>query len=91
MLVNNRAYLCRHQYNWDGLLTALHLAALAQTGMRLSELVDQSFQTYPQLLRNVRVEDRDRRKAGNSEVATSDRTAKQQWATKDEFSPRLWH
>jgi len=26
-------------------------------------LVDQSFQTYPQLLRNVRVEDRDRRKS----------------------------
>lgn len=30
-------------------------------GVPLSELVDQSFQTYPQLLQNVRVEDRDRR------------------------------
>jgi phosphoglucosamine mutase len=32
-----------------------------QSGISLSQLVDQSFQTYPQLLRNVRVEDRDRR------------------------------
>jgi phosphoglucosamine mutase len=55
--------LCRHySMTGDGLLTALHLAALVQrSGARLSELVDQSFQTYPQLLRNVRVEDRDRR------------------------------
>ena len=46
----------------DGLLTALHLACLVQrSGCTLSELVDQSFQTYPQLLKNVRVEDRDRR------------------------------
>lgn len=57
--------LCRHySITGDGLLTALHLAALVRrAGMRLSELVDQSFQTYPQLLRNVRVEDRDRRKS----------------------------
>jgi len=36
--------LCRHySITGDGLLTALHLAALVrQTGMRLSELVDQS-------------------------------------------------
>ncbi len=56
--------LCRHySITGDGLLTALHFAALVRrAGMRLSELVDQSFQTYPQLLRNVRVEDRDRRK-----------------------------
>ena len=55
--------LCRHySVTGDGLLTALHLAALVRrAGVRLSELVDQSFQTYPQLLRNVRVEDRDRR------------------------------
>jgi len=55
--------LCRHySMTGDGLLTALHLAALVQqSGARLSELVDQSFQTYPQVLRNVRVEDRDRR------------------------------
>lgn len=46
----------------DGLLTALHIASLVQrSGVSLSELVDQSFKTYPQLLRNVRVEDRDRR------------------------------
>jgi phosphoglucosamine mutase len=32
-----------------------------EAGVSLSELVDQSFQTYPQLLRNVRVVDRDRR------------------------------
>jgi len=44
------------------LLTALHLAALVrQSSNSLAELVDQSFQTYPQVLKNVRVEDRDRR------------------------------
>lgn len=55
--------LCRHySMTGDGLLTALHLAALVRiSGVRLAELVDQSFQTYPQLLRNVRVVDRDRR------------------------------
>ncbi len=55
--------LCRHySVTGDGLLTALHLAVLVQrSGGRLSELVDQSFTTYPQLLRNVRVEDCDRR------------------------------
>ncbi|MBD0385098.1 MAG: phosphoglucosamine mutase [Nostoc sp. C3-bin3] len=55
--------LCRHYaVTGDGLLTALHIAALVkETGVSLSELVDQSFQTYPQLLRNVRVVDRDRR------------------------------
>jgi phosphoglucosamine mutase len=55
--------LCRHYaVTGDGLLTALHIAALVkEAGIPLSELVDQSFQTYPQLLRNVRVIDRDRR------------------------------
>lgn len=55
--------LCRHHgVSGDGLLTALHLTALVQqSGISLAELVDQSFQTYPQLLKNVRVEDRDRR------------------------------
>jgi phosphoglucosamine mutase len=55
--------LCRHySVTGDGLLTALHLAVLVQrSGGHLSELVDQSFTTYPQLLRNVRVEDCDRR------------------------------
>jgi len=55
--------LCRHySVTGDGLLTALHLAALVQqAGTSLSELVDQSFRTYPQLLQNVRVEDRNAR------------------------------
>lgn len=55
--------LCRHYgITGDGILTALHLTALVQSsGIPLAELVDRSFQTYPQLLRNVRVEDRDRR------------------------------
>ena len=46
----------------DGLLTALHLSAMVQqSGSTLSDWVDQSFQTYPQILKNVRVENRDRR------------------------------
>jgi phosphoglucosamine mutase len=46
----------------DGLMTALQIANLVgESGLSLAELRDQSFQTYPQLLRNVRVEDRDRR------------------------------
>ncbi len=55
--------LCSHYgVSGDGLLTALHLAALVkQSGGSLSDLVDQSFQTYPQQLKNVRVDDRARR------------------------------
>lgn len=55
--------LCHHYgITGDGLLTALHLTALVkQAGIPLAQLVNQSFQTYPQLLRNIRVEDRDRR------------------------------
>ncbi|MGE5656547.1 MAG: phosphoglucosamine mutase [Actinomycetota bacterium] len=55
--------LCPHYgVTGDGLLTALHLASLVrQSGVALAELVDASFQTYPQLLRNVRVEDREKR------------------------------
>lgn len=55
--------LCPHYgVSGDGLLTALHLAALTKkSATKLSELVSQSFLTYPQLLRNVRVEDRERR------------------------------
>jgi phosphoglucosamine mutase len=55
--------LCPHySISGDGLLTALHVAFLVQqVGCSLSELVDQSFQTYPQFLQNVRVVDRDRR------------------------------
>ncbi len=55
--------LCRHYgVTGDGLMTALHLASLVQqSGGSLAELRDESFQTYPQLLKNVRVEDRERR------------------------------
>lgn len=55
--------LCPHfSVSGDGTLTALHLAALVrQSGQALTQLVDDSFQTYPQVLRNVRVEDADRR------------------------------
>ncbi len=55
--------LCPHYgVSGDGLLTALHLSSLVcQSGTSLTELMDQSFQTYPQILRNVRVEDRERR------------------------------
>lgn len=55
--------LCSHYgVSGDGLLTALHLAALVQQSSgSLAELVDQSFQTYPQRLQNVRVDDRARR------------------------------
>jgi phosphoglucosamine mutase len=55
--------LCSHfGVSGDGMLTALHLARLIQqSGISLANLVDQSFQTYPQRLKNVRVEDRSRR------------------------------
>ncbi|MGI0489407.1 phosphoglucosamine mutase [Pantanalinema rosaneae CENA516] len=55
--------LCRHYgVTGDGLMTALHVAAIVQqSGLPLAELMNQSFQTYPQLLRNVRVEDRTQR------------------------------
>ena len=55
--------LCPHYgVSGDGILTALHLTALVlRSGTSLPDLIDQSFQTYPQILKNVRVEDRDRR------------------------------
>ena len=55
--------LCHHHgVSGDGIQTALHLTTLvAQSGVSLSELLDGSFQTYPQILRNVKVENRDRR------------------------------
>lgn len=51
--------LCHHySLTGDGILTALHLAdLLKQAGCSLPELVAQSFETYPQRLKNVRVED----------------------------------
>ncbi|WP_013323109.1 phosphoglucosamine mutase [Gloeothece verrucosa] len=55
--------ICHHHgVSGDGIQTALHLAALVhQSGNSLAALVEQSFQPYPQILRNVRVEDRERR------------------------------
>ncbi|MBO1047802.1 MAG: phosphoglucosamine mutase [Dolichospermum sp. DEX182a] len=55
--------LCSHYaMTGDGLLTALHIAAVVkEANLSLGEMVDQSFQTYPQILRNVRVLDRERR------------------------------
>jgi phosphoglucosamine mutase len=55
--------LCPHYgVSGDGIMTALHLAALVQESeISLAEMVDSSFHTYPQVLKNVRVEDRDRR------------------------------
>jgi phosphoglucosamine mutase len=51
-----------HSVSGDGVQTALHLAALVrQSGKALTDLIDRSFQTYPQILRNVRIEDRERR------------------------------
>jgi phosphoglucosamine mutase len=46
----------------DGLLVAMHLTQLVKnSGTSLAELRDASFITYPQVLRNVRVEDRETR------------------------------
>ncbi len=54
--------LCRHYgVSGDGLLTAIHLAALAKERSPLSNLMAQSFTPYPQLLKNVRVEDKQKR------------------------------
>ena len=51
-----------HSFSGDGVQAALHLTSLVkQSGLSLSELLDESFHPYPQILRNVRVEDRDRR------------------------------
>jgi phosphoglucosamine mutase len=52
----------QHSVSGDGILTALHLATIVQqSGKSLAELVDSSFQTYPQILHNVRVDDREAR------------------------------
>ena len=55
--------LCHHHsVCGDGIQTALQLATLVrQQGNCLASLVDQSFQTYPQLLTNVKVANRERR------------------------------
>ena len=51
--------LCHHySLTGDGILTALHLAdLLKKADCTLSELAAQSFETYPQRLQNVRVDD----------------------------------
>jgi phosphoglucosamine mutase len=52
----------QHSVSGDGILTALHVAAIVRlSGTSLGELVDSSFQTYPQILKNVRVDDREAR------------------------------
>lgn len=57
--------LCRHYgIGGDGLLTAIHLAALVKrAGCSLRHLKDSSFASYPQILRNVKIMDRERRLA----------------------------
>lgn len=51
-----------HSFSGDGIQTALHLSAMVkQSQYSFADLIDTSFKTYPQILRNVRVEDRDRR------------------------------
>lgn len=56
--------LCHHySLTGDGILTALHLASwLRQAECCLPELIDQSFEPYPQRLKNVRVESREKRR-----------------------------
>jgi phosphoglucosamine mutase len=55
--------LCHHHHvSGDGIQTALHLTSLVrQQGQSLADLVSNSFQPYPQLLKNVVVENRERR------------------------------
>nr|WP_215619285.1 phosphoglucosamine mutase [Leptothoe kymatousa] len=56
--------LCHHySLTGDGILTALHLANwLKQAECCLPTLIDQSFAPYPQRLKNVRVDSREKRK-----------------------------
>lgn len=53
--------ICHHHgVSGDGIQTAIHLAALVQQqGVSLAELINCSFSTYPQQLKNVRVADYD--------------------------------
>ena len=55
--------LCHHHgVSGDGIQTALHLTSLVcESGSSLTELVNNSFRTYPQILKNVRVESQERR------------------------------
>ena len=56
--------LCHHySLTGDGILTALHLADwLKRAECCLPDLIDQSFDPYPQRLKNVRVDSRERRR-----------------------------
>ena len=55
--------LCPHySVSGDGLLVAMHLTSLVKkSGTSLAALREASFATYPQILRNVRVENRETR------------------------------
>ncbi len=57
--------LCHHySLTGDGILTALHLADwLKRAECCLPDLIDQSFAPYPQRLKNVRVESREKRRS----------------------------
>jgi phosphoglucosamine mutase len=56
--------LCHHYgVSGDGMQAALHLATLVRkSATSLANLVDNSFETYPQILRNVLVENREVRR-----------------------------
>ncbi len=56
--------LCHHySLTGDGILTALHLADwLKRADYSFPDLIDQSFEPYPQRLKNVRVDSREKRR-----------------------------
>ncbi len=56
--------LCHHHnVSGDGIQTALHLTAfLQEENITLAQWLEESFQTYPQILSNVRVEDLQKRR-----------------------------
>ena len=59
-----------HSFSGDGLQAALYLTSwVKKSGLPLGDLLAESFQPYPQLLRNVRVENRERRLRWQEEVA----------------------
>jgi phosphoglucosamine mutase len=66
--------LCRHYgVSGDGILTAIHLAALVKQKAPLSQLVAESFTPFPQFLKNVRVESKQQRSQWQScEVLTKE-------------------
>lgn len=78
--------LCHHySLTGDGILTALHLAdLLRQAGCSLTELVAQSFETYPQRLENVRVEDSEVRRRWQSCEAVQQAIAQAESAMGDQ-------